>query len=37
VEAIRDTMSRLDQDKAIGLVLNKSRDAKGDNYYGTYY
>jgi receptor protein-tyrosine kinase len=37
VEAIRDTLSRLDSDKAIGLVLNKSRDTKGENYYGTYY
>lgn len=37
VEAIKDTLSRLDSDKAIGLVLNKSREAKGDNYYGTYY
>ncbi|MEW8539122.1 MAG: XrtA-associated tyrosine autokinase [Candidatus Thiodiazotropha endolucinida] len=37
VEAIKDTLSRLDSDKAIGLVLNKSREVKGDNYYGTYY
>ncbi|MEW7990579.1 MAG: XrtA-associated tyrosine autokinase [Candidatus Thiodiazotropha sp.] len=37
VEAIKDTLSRLDQEKAIGLVLNKSREARGDNYYGTYY
>ncbi len=37
VEAIKDTLSRLDQDKAIGLVLNKSRDARSENYYGTYY
>ncbi|MEW8027231.1 MAG: XrtA-associated tyrosine autokinase [Candidatus Thiodiazotropha sp.] len=37
VEAIKDTLSRLDSDKAIGLVLNKSRETKGDNYYGTYY
>ncbi|MEW7973567.1 MAG: XrtA-associated tyrosine autokinase [Candidatus Thiodiazotropha endolucinida] len=37
VEAIKDTLSRLDSDKAIGLVLNKSREIKGDNYYGTYY
>jgi receptor protein-tyrosine kinase len=37
VEAIKDTLSRLDSDKAIGLVLNKSRDTKGENYYGTYY
>jgi receptor protein-tyrosine kinase len=36
-EAIKDTLSRLDSDKAIGLVLNKSRDTKGENYYGTYY
>jgi receptor protein-tyrosine kinase len=37
VEAIKDTLSRLDSDKAIGLVLNKSRETKGENYYGTYY
>jgi receptor protein-tyrosine kinase len=37
VEAIKDTLSRLDSDKAIGLVLNKSRETRGDNYYGTYY
>ncbi|MEW8508534.1 MAG: XrtA-associated tyrosine autokinase [Candidatus Thiodiazotropha sp.] len=37
VEAIKDTLSRLDHEKAIGLVLNKSREARGDNYYGTYY
>jgi receptor protein-tyrosine kinase len=37
VEAIKDTLSRLDSEKAIGLVLNKSREGKGDNYYGTYY
>lgn len=37
VEAIKDTLSHLDSDKAVGLVLNKSRDTKGENYYGTYY
>jgi receptor protein-tyrosine kinase len=37
VDAIKDTLSHLDSDKAIGLVLNKSREGKGDNYYGTYY
>jgi receptor protein-tyrosine kinase len=37
VEAIKETLSRLDSDKAIGLVLNKSRETKGENYYGTYY
>ncbi len=37
VEAIKDSLSRLDQDKAIGLILNKSREGKGTNYYGTYY
>ncbi len=37
VEAIKDSLSRLDQDKAIGLILNKSREGKGANYYGTYY
>ncbi|MCG7917634.1 MAG: XrtA-associated tyrosine autokinase [Candidatus Thiodiazotropha taylori] len=37
VDAIKDSLSRLDQEKAIGLVLNKSREDKGSNYYGTYY
>jgi receptor protein-tyrosine kinase len=37
VDAIKDSLSRLDQEKAIGLVLNKSREDKGTNYYGTYY
>ncbi|MES9939612.1 MAG: XrtA-associated tyrosine autokinase [Candidatus Thiodiazotropha sp. 6PLUC2] len=37
VEAIKDSLSRLDEEKAIGLVLNKSREGKGENYYGTYY
>ncbi len=37
VEAIKDSLSRLDQEKAIGLILNKSREGKGANYYGTYY
>ncbi|MEW8260201.1 MAG: XrtA-associated tyrosine autokinase, partial [Candidatus Thiodiazotropha taylori] len=29
VDAIKDSLSRLDQEKAIGLVLNKSREDKG--------
>jgi protein-tyrosine kinase len=37
VDAIKDSLSRLDEEKAIGLVLNKSREGKGANYYGTYY
>jgi protein-tyrosine kinase len=37
VEAIKDSLSRLDQEKAIGLILNKSREGNGTNYYGTYY
>ena len=37
VDAIKDSLSRLDSEKAIGLVLNKSREGKGANYYGTYY
>jgi protein-tyrosine kinase len=37
VDAIKDSLSRLDQEKAIGLILNKSREGKGANYYGTYY
>ena len=37
VDAIKDSLSKLDQDKAIGLVLNKSRTSKVGNYFGTYY
>jgi receptor protein-tyrosine kinase len=37
VEAIKDSLSKLDQEKAIGLILNKSKEGKGANYYGTYY
>ncbi|MCU7932490.1 MAG: XrtA-associated tyrosine autokinase [Candidatus Thiodiazotropha sp. (ex Codakia rugifera)] len=37
VDAIKDSLTRLDSEKAIGLVLNKSREVKGSNYYGTYY
>jgi receptor protein-tyrosine kinase len=37
VDAIKESLSRLDEEKAIGLVLNKSREGKGANYYGTYY
>ncbi|MES9929430.1 MAG: XrtA-associated tyrosine autokinase [Candidatus Thiodiazotropha sp. 6PDIVS] len=37
VDAIKDSLSRLDEEKAIGLVLNKSREGNGENYYGTYY
>ncbi|MCU7904306.1 MAG: XrtA-associated tyrosine autokinase [Candidatus Thiodiazotropha sp. (ex Epidulcina cf. delphinae)] len=37
VDAIKDALSRLDGEKAIGLVLNKSREGTTKNYYGTYY
>ncbi|MCU7922370.1 MAG: XrtA-associated tyrosine autokinase [Candidatus Thiodiazotropha sp. (ex Dulcina madagascariensis)] len=37
VDAIKDALSRLDDEKAIGLVLNKSREGTSKNYYGTYY
>ncbi|MEJ2589958.1 MAG: XrtA-associated tyrosine autokinase [Candidatus Thiodiazotropha sp.] len=37
VDAIKDSLSKLDADKAIGLVLNKSRTSKVGNYFGTYY
>ncbi|MCU7810726.1 MAG: XrtA-associated tyrosine autokinase [Candidatus Thiodiazotropha sp. (ex Notomyrtea botanica)] len=37
VGAVKDSLSRLDADKAIGLVLNKSRSSKVGSYFGTYY
>jgi exopolysaccharide/PEP-CTERM locus tyrosine autokinase len=37
VNAVKDSLSRLNQDKAIGLILNKARDSKVGSYYGTYY
>jgi exopolysaccharide/PEP-CTERM locus tyrosine autokinase len=37
VNAVSDSLSRLNQEKAIGLILNKARDSKVGNYYGTYY
>ncbi|MCU7844954.1 MAG: XrtA-associated tyrosine autokinase [Candidatus Thiodiazotropha sp. (ex Monitilora ramsayi)] len=37
VGAVKDSLSRLDDEKAIGLVLNKSRSSKVGNYFGTYY
>jgi protein-tyrosine kinase len=37
VDAVRDSLSKLDENKAIGLLLNKSRHSKAGNYYGSYY
>jgi Mrp family chromosome partitioning ATPase len=37
VDAIKESLAKLDEEKAIGLILNKSREGKGANYYGTYY
>jgi protein-tyrosine kinase len=37
VNAVKDSLSRLNQDKAIGLILNKARNSKVGHYYGTYY
>ena len=37
VDAVKDSLSRLDENKAIGLLLNKSRQSKVGNYFGTYY
>lgn len=36
-EALHEALSLLDQEKAIGLVLNKSRIKHIANYYGSYY
>jgi len=37
VQAVRDSIGRLDTNKAIGLILNKSRNSKAGSYLGTYY
>jgi exopolysaccharide/PEP-CTERM locus tyrosine autokinase len=37
VDAVRDAIARLDIDKAVGLILNKSRNSKTGSYFGTYY
>ncbi len=37
VDAVRDSIGRLDTNKAIGLILNKSRNSKAGSYLGTYY
>lgn len=37
VDAVRDSIGRLDTNKAVGLVLNKSRNSKTGSYLGTYY
>jgi receptor protein-tyrosine kinase len=39
VDAVKEAVERLDidSDKAIGLILNKSRDSKAGGYLGSYY
>jgi receptor protein-tyrosine kinase len=37
VNAVKEAVDRLDTDKAVGLILNKSRDSKVQGYLGTYY
>jgi receptor protein-tyrosine kinase len=37
VNAVKNSISHLDGDKAIGVILNKSRDASADGYLGSYY
>lgn len=37
VNAVQDSVARLDRDKAIGLILNKSRDSAVGGYLGSYY
>jgi receptor protein-tyrosine kinase len=37
VHAVKEAIGRLDTDKAVGLILNKSRDSKAHGYLGTYY
>ncbi len=34
---IQDAISRLDDSKIIGMLLNKSRGSFSDDYYGSYY
>ena len=36
-ELVKDSISQLDSNKIIGVVLNKSRTSPGKNYYGGYY
>jgi len=37
VDAVKDSIGRLDTNKAVGLILNKSRNSKAGSYLGTYY
>lgn len=37
VDAVKDSVARLDTDKAVGMILNKSRDTKVGGYLGSYY
>ncbi len=37
VNAVKEAINRLDTDKAVGLILNKSRNSNVGGYLGTYY
>jgi receptor protein-tyrosine kinase len=37
VNAVKESINRLDTDKAVGLILNKSRNSNVGGYLGTYY
>ncbi|EGV51906.1 XrtA-associated tyrosine autokinase [Candidatus Endoriftia persephone] len=37
VEAVNESIERIDANKVLGLVLNKSRVKSGSQYYGGYY
>ena len=37
VDAVKESVARLDTDKAVGLILNKSRNSKSAGYIGSYY
>jgi exopolysaccharide/PEP-CTERM locus tyrosine autokinase len=37
VNAVKEAVARLDTNKAVGLILNKSRESKAHGYLGTYY
>ena len=34
---VEEAVKKLDEDKVIGMVLNKARKLSGHNYYGAYY
>lgn len=37
VDAVKNSVARLDIDKAVAVILNKSRNSRADGYIGSYY